>query len=303
MVRTLHLASKVPVLGAGIQCMAKWLAAEYVNIAAMPYPSHRSTTYVRHLPGPRCCRLSCRGDVHSTPQAAVKVCHFGCSWTYCSTLLIHPLLRHIVHRRYHVQLPATLLAVLAFAQTSVPATEFVCEFQHTMSILRLSRCLQTAGLYLKAAAPSSSIFSSRISIESSSLALIGQSPATGARTAHGHSRLLPSSSSRAFGSALALSSAAAYGSMGISADERPFTWLLQDTDSRHSAKPRVDSAADGSAAAGQHSDIGKPHRTQRITEIRGPYHDVVGRRRLSVSSLLVSAHQPSSVVAATCCPC
>lgn len=80
--------------------------------------------------------------------------------------------------------------------------------------------------------------------------------------------------------------------MGISADERPFAWLLADSQ-RHSAKAGGDAAADGSTAAGQQADIGKPHRTRRITEIRGPCHDVVGRRRLSVSILLVSAHQPS----------
>jgi hypothetical protein len=173
-----------------------------------------------------------------------------------------------------------------------------------MSLSRLSRCLQTAGSYLRAAAPSS-IFVSQFSIDSSNLPTsIGlQLPTTRAVAAYGHTPLLPSSSS-SFASAAATASAAAFGSMGISADERPFAWLLADGDSRHStSKIGGDAAADGGTAAGQQTNVGKPHCTQRITEIRGPYHDVVGRRRLSVSSLLVSARQPSSVVAATGCPC
>ena len=163
-----------------------------------------------------------------------------------------------------------------------------------MSILRLSLCLQTAGSYLRTAADS--IFSSNVNLKSSSLPLNGLYPTTtGACAAYSHSSLLPSSS-RPFASAVAPVSAAAFGSMGISADERPFAWLLADSDWR-SAKAGGDPAADGGTAAEQQVDAVKPHRTRRITEIRGPYHDVIGRRRLSVRS----CSQRCPAASATCC--
>lgn len=98
-----------------------------------------------------------------------------------------------------------------------------------------------------------------------------------------HSRLHSSmsTSTQQTGSGAAATSAGAFSTaLGVSADERPFQWLIEDN-------IREEEIGLPAADVGAERTANRPQRRTHITEIRGPFHDIVGKHRLQVCTVLL----------------